>query len=457
MRILRTLAILAIGVAFAFSAEGCHPFIPPNIVVIVVDDLGHADISAQGLPPGQEIRTPNIDSIAACGVRFTNGYVTAPVCSPSRAGLLTGRYQQRFGHELNPAVPADQPGFVLDLNEITLADRLRREGYATGYIGKWHLWHGAPIPPDLLVDFRGHPLNRGFDEFFGHKLGNHDYFLSNTPAGGNPILEGFESVYGEGQVPMEYLTYQFRDRAVRFIEEHARERFFLYFSPNAPHAPLQVPQEYLDLYPDLTGNRRIYAAMLRAADDAVGAMLAKLREHGLLRNTLIFFLSDNGGPLTQLAPNASNNSPLRGQKGDLWEGGMRVPFFMRWDLHLPRGVTYEPPVSSLDIFTTAIRAAGGEPPGDRPIDGVNLLPYLTGVNRNRPHETLFWRFGAPFAVRHGDWKLVKPTATASVQLYNLALDPEESTNRIDTEPGIAADLMTRFQTWSDNETIPPAW
>lgn len=401
----------------------------PNILLILVDDLGYADLGVQGC---QDISTPHLDSLAWNGVRFTNGYVSCPVCSPTRAGLLTGRYQQRFGHELNPPNPPG-PQFGLPLTEVTLAERLSALGYTTGVIGKWHL--------GSQPEFR--PPNRGFDEFFGFLGGQHPYL----PSSQAKLLRGTEWV----QEP-EYLTDAFTREAVAFIERHRQEPFFLYLSFNAVHLPLEATEKYLDRFSSIADeNRRTFAAMLSALDDGVGQVLAKLRETGLEEETLIGFLSDNGG----YAGNTSRNDPLRGHKDQVFEGGIRVPFLVQWTGHLPAGQVYEHPVISLDLAATALAAAGGPLPEELQLDGVNLLPYLTGANSAPPHDRLYWRYGTQQALRAGDWKMVK-WGDNPPQLYNLAEDIGESHNLAAGQPDKLQELQADYEAWNA-QLIDPLW
>ncbi len=406
---------------------------PPNIVLIVADDLGYADLGVQG---ATDVLTPNIDSLAASGIRFTSGTASGCVCSPTRAGLLTGRYQQRFGHERNLRYPFP-PGGGLPVGEKTLADCLRPLGYATGLVGKWHLG----IEPQFL------PLNRGFDEFFGFLFGDHSYLdWDAEPA--NPIYRGTQPV-----VESTYLTDAFTREAVSFIDRHQARPFFLYLAYSAPHDPLEAPQSYLDRFPGIADpRRRTFAAMLSAMDDGVGAVLARLRTLGIEDNTLVLFHSDNGGIP---AENTSRNDPLRGEKGQLYEGGIRVPFMARWTGRLPASTVYDRPVSTLDLFTTAIAAAGGTPPSDRAIDGVDLLPYLDGTRSGEPHPILFWKYGLPAAVRKGDWKLVKVGANPS-QLFDLASDVGEQADLASARPAVVAELEADLDAWKA-QLVPPLW
>ena len=369
---------------------------------------------------------------------FTDAYMTASVCSPSRAGLLTGRYQQRFGHEYNlpgmddPAVPNAMRG--LPSSEKTVADLLKDAGYATGIIGKWHLG----LHP------RFHPLRRGFDEFFGMLQGGSPYL----PDTATRITSTIEEV---DYRTLGYLTDVFGDEAVAFIERHRAEAFFLFVSFNAPHTPLEARPDYL-AEPRAgfqTEARAVNAAMTRSLDDNVGKIVGVLRERGLLDNTIVIFTNDNGGAMPY---NASLNDPLRGTKGTLLEGGIRVPFVIHWPARLPKG-THRMPVSALDILPTVVGAAGGEVPHD--VDGVDILPYLTGAQSGRPHQVLFWKTNWSAAVRRGDWKLVR-TPADEYWLFDLANDLSETTDLHDRHPRVAADLRSELESWE--RTLPaPIW
>jgi len=394
----------------------------PNLIVILTDDQGYHDVGFNGCT---DIPTPNIDSIAQNGIRFTSGYVSYPVCSPSRAGLLTGRYEQRFGHERNPRFEPDNRLSGLPLSERTLADELGKVGYQSGIIGKWHL--GAH--PDL------HPLKRGFNEFFGMLGGGHRYFAEELTITETSKAKTEEDSYRlqilRNDKPVkttQYLTDEFSDEAVRFVTRHKQSPFFLHLAYNAPHAPLQASEKYLSRFLKIDDpKRRTYAAMVSAVDDGVGRLLSKLRELGIEENTLVIFLSDNGGPIDA---NASNNSPLRSAKGSPWEGGWRVPFAMQWPGHLPRGAAYDQPVISLDIFATIAALANAPADAARPLDGVNLMPYLTGAKTGAPHDNIYLRMhdrGA-FAVRGGEFKLVVSKQGSDAELFNLGTDISETKN-----------------------------
>ncbi|MCC6694756.1 MAG: sulfatase-like hydrolase/transferase [Candidatus Hydrogenedentes bacterium] len=404
----------------------------PNIIIIVADDLGYGDLSVHG---STEIATPNIDSIAQGGVRFTQGYVSCPVCSPTRAGLITGRYQQRFGHEFNPGQDADHSTFGLPLSEITAANILKSAGYATGMVGKWHLG----FSPDRV------PTARGFDEFFGFLGGSHSY-VKLEPDGENSIFRGTEPV-----AEKEHLTDAFAREAVAYVDRHKDHPFFLYLTFNAVHNPLEPQPRYLDRFSGIADEkRRKYAALLTGLDDAVGQVLGKVREAGLESDTLIFFISDNGGPTA----NGSSNADLRAIKGTVYEGGVRVPYFVQWKGHLPEGITYDKPVISLDILPTAAAAGAAALPGDREIDGVNLLPYITGRNAAHPHEYLYWRFGEQAAIRNKEWKLVRNQGAE--ELFHIALDRTEKQELLAEQPQIVEELGAAYAQWETN-LVAPLW
>jgi arylsulfatase A-like enzyme len=405
----------------------------PNILVIVGDDMGYGDVGIHGC---KDIPTPHIDSLAKNGVRCTNGYVSGPYCSPTRAGLMTGRYQQRFGHEFNPG-PVPAAGFGLPLAETTLAQRLKDAGYTTGMVGKWHLGHERPF----------HPLNRGFQEFYGFLGGSHPYFITKGEPPSNPVLRGFEPVDEK-----EYFTDALAREATAFIDHHAKENWFLYLTFNAVHTPMQATDKYVSRFKSVADeSRRTYCGMMSAMDDAIGAVLKKLDENRLTDNTLIFFVSDNGGP----PANSSDNSPLRGHKAQTWEGGVRVPYLVQWKGTLPAGKTYDQPVIQLDLAPTALAAAEAEAKNPN-FDGVNLLPYLQNKVTAPPHETLYWRFGQQMAIRHGNYKLVKAVGNDQPELYDLAADIGESKDLSSQKPELYKDLTDRYAAW--NKTlVEPRW
>ncbi len=437
----------------------------PNIIVIYTDDMGYADLNGQGSV--KDVQTPNLDLLAKNGIRCTAGYVTAPQCSPSRAGLLTGRYQQLFGFDEIPDGP-------LPKSEITIANRLSKAGYITGQVGKWHLEPNAitkkwitesipnavfnnagryeNIPDSLLVPYM--PGARGFQQYFTGYINDYkaNFDLNGNllnPAGVNMKQPGYR---------LDIQT----DAALQFIKRNRQQSFFLYLAYYGPHVPLQASQKYLDRFPGPMPERRRYAlAMISAIDDGVGRITAMLREYGIDDNTMIVFASDNGAPLginKEDLPitdqrgiwDGSLNDPMQGEKGMLSEGGIRVPFIIRWS-KLPKGVVYDKPVSTLDIAKTAIHLAGL--PDDKNLDGVNLIPYLSGQNKHAPHEFLFWRFWNQAAIRDNQWKLINAGNQGSY-LFDLSKDPEEKSNLISKEPSIAVKLKNKLQEWT-KELVPP--
>lgn len=451
MLVWTTTVLCTVGTGLAANA----PARRPNIVVIIADDLGYADVGVQG---GKDVPTPNLDSIAKNGTRFTSGYVSCTVCSPTRAGLLTGRYQQRFGHEFLPGATNGLP-----LTEITLADRLSQSGYRTGLVGKWHLGR--------LEQFN--PVHRGFQEFFGFLDGLHSY-TNLAVTGRDPIRRGLQPVEEK-----EYLTEAFTREALGFIDRHQREPFYLQLAYNAVHSPLDAAPRYYERFKHITDEkRRRFAAIHSAMDDGVGEVLRKLRETGLEEDTFIAFFSDNGGPT---GDNTSRNDPLRGFKGQTWEGGIRVPFFVQWKGKIPAGRVDDRPVIQIDLHATALALAGIRLQPEWKLDSVNLLPYLTGKKTGPPHEALYWRYGDQLAIRQGEWKLVKasaggpagggpgvrgalatnsPGATkTSVQgahLYNLAHDPGEQTDLASQKPAKFKQLARAWEKWNA-ELIEPLW
>ncbi len=423
----------------------------PNVVIVLVDDLGYADVGFHGC---KDIPTPFIDSLAANGIHFTNGYVSGCMCSPTRAGIMTGRYQTRFGHDnITPWGP-NNPFFALDAAQVTLANALSRVGYRTCHVGKWHLGAAESVRPQ----------QRGFHEHFGFMGAAHNNFQTTSNWQNevlSPILDNGRIITQE---EMTYLPDQMTQKAVGFIERHADRPFFLYLGYGAVHVPVQVTQKYVDRVQHIPNMmRRNYGAMLLAVDDGVGAILATLQKHGLEQDTLIFFLSDNGGPITLSGPNGSSNVPLRGQKTTFWEGGMRVPFAFQWRGVLPKGQTYDHPVIGLDIFPTVMEATGAAAwqPDERAYDGVNLLPYLTGKNPDPPHAQLYWRqqrTNGPtqWAVRSGRYKLVKPTTTTTRQLYDLVKDLSETKDLFTQRPDLVNELQQLYDAW-DAQNVPPRW
>jgi len=428
LTILALVALCQLKPAFASERR-------PNIIIFLADDLGYADLGCQGC---KDIPTPHIDSIARSGVRFTDGYATHPVCAPSRAALMTGMYQHRFGFEHNPGPERfAAPNFGLPRNVPTLAEKLKAAGYATGMIGKWHIGYKEGL----------RPWERGFDYFFGFLSGARSYYPDN-PRERDPLLCNGRPVTDE----KEYLTDAFAREAVAFIQRSKDRPWFLYLAFNAVHGPLEATDKYTARFPNLTGTRRTYAGMLSAMDDAVGRVLAKVRELNQEENTLIFFYSDNGGPTPQTT---SRNDPLRGYKGQLFEGGIRVPFLMQWTGVVPAGQTYRQMVMGFDCHATALAAAGIPLPTDRPLDGVNLLPFLTGKQTGSPHDRLFWRAGEQRAARVGDWKLIH-LRTAPPMLFNLRDDIGEQNDLSQRNPEKLRELEAIYTAWN-RQMMPAQW
>lgn len=421
----------------------------PNVLVILADDLGYADI---GVHRGCEVPTPHLDALAGSGVRCSAGYVTAPYCSPSRAGFLTGRSQTRFGHEFNPH-QGNEEVLGLPLDQTTIANVLQSAGYATSVIGKWHLG----------VDAAHHPLSRGFGEYFGFLSGAHNFFLNpeKSPVFGRAYSSDSLLRGREPQTLPGFTTELFTDEAIAFMNRSAARPWFLYLSYNAVHTPLEISAAVADRIPaDVSDpNRRGYLALLLGLDDAIGRLMQQVRANH--PNTLVFFLSDNGGSGRKpfFAFNAAVNLPLKGDKGQVWEGGIRVPFFVSWPGRLPAATVYDQPVSAIDILPTACAAAGAAAPDA--VEGVNLVPYLCGEKNSAPHPALYWRFGPQKAIRKGRWKLVdardfQAKTQTGWQLYDLQTDLSESRDLTATMPQLAQELAADWDAWN-RSNIPPRW
>ena len=461
---------------------------PPNLVLILADDLGKYDLSLYGPAP---VQTPHIDSIARRGVRFSEAYVTSPICSPSRAALLTGRYQQRFGHEHQPHEryprnrleylafqyffdteewivaddkreyprPADIRRQGLPPSEITLAEWLRKFGYRTGIFGKWHLGYHAPSLP----------LQMGFDHHYGFYEAYSLYADPDDPRIVNQRHDDFSDPYiwGKGRTggaairvndsivdEAGYLTYRIAEEACRFIQEHEHEPFFLYVPFSAPHTPFQAPRELVDRFGQVADpNKQTYYAMIAALDEAVGSIVGQLRKSGLDDNTLLVFLSDNGGATYT---KATSNAPLKGGKFTFFEGGINVPMAWQWPDRLPPGGDYNQPVSALDLFPTFCAAAGIPLPPGREIDGIDLLPFLEGRQSGSPHEALYWRSGYLQAIRSGPWKMIVDSKGGGRVLYQLEEDPFERRNRWESDSTTVRRLQADLDRWQQ-VLSPPAW
>ena len=412
--------------------------------MIVSDDAGYSDFGCYG---SKVMKTPNIDKLASSGIMFTNGYVSASVCGPSRAGLMTGRYQQRFGCEVNNVPYAmdltvglngDEMGLPLD--QVTMADYMKMAGYKSIAIGKWHLG---------IAD-RYHPLHRGFDEFYGFLGGARHYFpnIRDYSRKDNSVRRDHIK-----QSDFSYTTDGFTDAAIDFINRHKKESFFVYLAFNAVHTPLEAKDEDMADYTHLKDKKhQTLAAMTQSLDKNIRKLLEFLEKEELRENTLIFFINDNGGAVHVMP---ANNDPLSGCKGTNYEGGIRVPFIVSWPAVLPGNTIYNSPVISFDILATMLDATGIKERESTPLDGVTLIPYLSGVRDERPHETLFWRETITAAVRDGDWKLIRfPNKPA--QLYLLTKDISEVNDLAAKNPEIVKSLYEKLWAW-EQELARPLW
>lgn len=435
---IRSLALSAMLVASVGMAAETRP----NVIVFLADDLGYSDVGFNGC---REIPTPHLDRLARSGVRFTAGYASHSYCSPSRAGLLTGRHQQRFGHEANPASGSADG---LPRSEVLLPALLQRAGYRTAAIGKWHLGD----------DPKYWPTERGFDEWFGFSGGGMSYWGdARRPLAG--VLRNGKPVPRE---ELTYLTDDFSREAVAFIERNRERPFFLYLAYNAPHAPDQVTREHLAQVEHIEyGQRAVYGGLVAGMDAGIGRVLNKLDDLRLRERTLIFFYSDNGGRL-----GGAVNFPYRGHKGMLFEGGIRVPFCVAWPERIAAGRTIHEPITALDIVPTVLAAAHVEPAPRRPLDGLNLLPHLPTARSDEaptpiPERTLVWRYAAGadsfgYAVRQGKWKLVYSAYKQRKLLFDLQADPEERTDLAPTDPERVARLRQAYDRWA-KPMMPPRW
>ena len=387
---------------------------PPNIVLLFSDDAGYADF---GFNHSRYFRTPRLDQLAQSGVLLKQFYVTAAICGPSRAGLLTGKYPQRFGFEENNVTPIMSPTGLtgddmgLPLDQKTLSDHLKAQGYRTAIFGKWHMGSAD----------RFHPLKRGFDEFIGFRGGARSFFAYRPD---DPKVEKealLEYGLGDYREPKVYLTDLIADETCEFMERNRERPFFAYISFNAVHTPLEPDPQDAALFPELNGQRRKLAQMTFSMDRAIGRILDKLAALGLTDNTLVVFANDNGGPTDA---SSASNYPLSGTKATVLEGGIRVPGIVAWPGKIKPGTTYDLPLSTLDLLPTFLKVAGGDPGKVEGLDGVDMLPYLTGAISSRPHQTLYWSEEHRYAIRDGDWKLIRFTDRPA-ELYNIEEDPSE--------------------------------
>ncbi len=415
----------------------------PNVIVILSDDAGYADFGFQG---SDIMKTPHLDKLANEGMKFKQAYVTAAVCGPSRAGLLTGRYPQKFGFEENnvpgymseSCLPDEEMG--LPINQKTIGNYMKSLGYTTGYFGKWH--QGST---DQL-----HPLNRGFDEFVGFRGGARSYWEFDDEHLKKSPEKRLEYGMGDFKEPKQYLTKVLTEEVVSFIDRNKDNSFFIMLSFNAVHTPMEAEKADLEQFPELNGKRKHLAAMTLSMDRGCGMILDKLEKLKLDSNTLVIFTNDNGGPSDT---NASVNLPLSGTKANHLEGGIRVPFIMKWPGVIPENSEYDYPISTLDILPTAFIVSGGDAKALPDIDGVNLMPYLLGEISNRPHERLYWKKENRGTIREGDWKLLRfPDRPA--ELYNLSVDTSEKNNLATEYPEKVKDLYKKLFEWELTLTRP---
>ncbi|APZ45563.1 N-acetylgalactosamine-6-sulfatase [Polaribacter reichenbachii] len=410
----------------------------PNIIIVLTDDQGWADVGFNG---ATDIPTDNLDRIAKEGVIFSNGYVSHPYCSPSRAGLLTGRYQARFGHDCNMPYEGENDASVgTPLSEKMISEALKEQGYRTAAIGKWHVGDHTDLQPNA----------QGFDHWFGFPGGAMNFW--GKPDG--PLKTIIRNGKKVAQEELSYLTDDFTDEAIDFINKKDDKPFFIYLAYNAPHAPDHATDKYLKNTKHIEyGGRSVYAAMVNGVDIGVGRIDSLLKAKGIKENTIIAFLSDNGG-----RKHHADNRPNRGHKGMLFEGGIKVPFFITWQNKIKSNQVYENPIISLDLFPTLIEAAGANSAKETQLDGVNLMPYINKKNTSKPHEKLFWRSvgGFEYAVRIGDFKLYKSAYKEKTLLFNLKTDPFERKDIAKEHPKKIAELEKAYTTWDANN-IAPQW
>jgi arylsulfatase A-like enzyme len=463
----------------------------PNIILIITDDLGFSDLASYG---NKAVHTPNIDALGIQGVRFTQAYVTSPICAPSRMGIITGRYQQRFGAEfmlydkfdksvkkkitrhflsfkkkpdgiatLKPDFFLDHSVYVTDLpaSEITIAEMLKQQGYATGYVGKWNLSSSPTVFPDMHGFDYAYYFDGALSRYVDDPVDTSQYInmhlpwaFSEIPAwaprhGSTAIKEGRSIVKDSG-----YLTFSLAEKGIDFIETHKRNPFFLTLSFNAPHDPFQVPKKYYNqVLTETDSVRRVYSGMIEALDDAVGTVLKKLDQEGLTNNSIIFFISDNGGATYT---RATDNAPLRGGKATHFDGGISVPFLMKYPNGLKARKSYTHPVSSVDIYSTIAAVSGTIPDTSRKYDGVNLLPYLTNDSL-LPHRDFFWRSGYSKAFRRGDWKLYMNEKNKITYLFNIAEDRSEKSDQSKNRPDKVKELKQALKDWEQKNAVKPMW
>ncbi|KAA3660938.1 MAG: sulfatase [Calditrichaeota bacterium] len=434
--IIYTLTFFTLIIIFISNPSISTAQTKPNILLIISDDAGYADFGFHG---SKVMKTPYLDKLAKQGMLFKQAYVTAAVCGPSRAGLLTGKYQQRFGYEennvpgymSNSALMGDEMGLPLD--QKTMGDYMKSLGYKTAYFGKWHQGN---------VD-RYHPTKRGFDEFYGIRGGARSYFPFNEKNPNHNMENWLERDFGKRGESDKYFTDVLADETALFVERNKDKPFFAILSFNAVHTPMHAEKKDLKEFPNLTGKRQKLAAMTLSMDRAIGRLLDKVSKLGLDENTVVIFTNDNGGPSDT---NASLNHPLSGTKANHLEGGIRVPFLMRWPGVIPKNSEYEYPISTLDLLPTFFNAGGGNAKNLDGLDGVDLLPYVLGKNKDRPHQTLYWKKENRGVIREGDWKLLRfPDRPA--ELYDLSKDISEVNDLAAEYPEKVREMYKKLFAW----------
>ena len=403
----------------------------PNIIIILADDAGYSDFGFMG---SDEIKTPNLDQLALDGVVFNNAYVSASVCSPSRAGLLTGMYQQRFGHECNLDSDVNNS---FDPNQITIAEALKTEGYTTGLIGKWHLGDKT----------QNHPLKNGFDYFWGFISGARNYFYDPNEVNRNSIrnvVENYSQTNFEG-----YLTDVLGEKAISFIDKNNQSNnpFFLFLSFNAPHTPMQAKEEVLEKFKN--NPRQVYASMMWSMDEAIGHVIDALKENNQYDNTIIYFLSDNGAAMS----NNASPFPYKGWKGNQFEGGIKTPMIMTWKNKIKSNTQFDGFISALDIFKTSLEVSNVNDDLMANADGKNIMNYLN--DNTIQNKNLFWRKDKMATVRSGNYKLIRLNDTSTV-LYNIENNYFEDLDLKFKEPSVHDSLFKLLLAWEDR-LIDPNW
>ena len=439
---MRVLFLFFISMVICSDVVNAQSKARPNILIILSDDQGWGDAGFNGCT---DIPTPNLDALAKSGVVFSHAYVPHSYCSPSRAGILTGRNQARFGHEANPenVLADDNSNVGLPLSELMISELLRKNNYQTCAIGKWHLGNAPKF----------WPTSRGFNDWFGFTGGGMDYWGKTK---GSPMLGVLRNGVPVPKEEVTYLTDDFTREAVNYIGGYAKKDkpFFMYLAYNAPHAPIQATQQYVDKVQYIEeGKRAGYAAMVAGMDAGIGKVIQKLKETGQYDNTIIFFLSDNGGHRS-----GANNAPYRGYKGMLFEGGIRVPFVMSWPKGFKGGSHFDQAVVSLDIYPTILAAAGIKYPGPHKLDGISLLPYVKNTKMAMNRKPMFWRYsdGVGYAVVDGDFKMVHSGFRKETFLFNLKNDPYEHTNLAQGDPVKLKQMEALYANWNA-QTVRPLW